>query len=143
MKNCRKCKSEKLVKNGLLKGRQRYKCKDCGFNQSVEYVGYPEEFKIKVIQAYLEGLGIRALSRIFKIGIATVINWIKKFAKELPEIEKAESVQIVEMDEMYNWVKEKKTKFGYGLRFAVLQVGYLPMRWAIVEHKQEKDYGIK
>ncbi len=108
MKNCRKCKSEKLVKNGFLKGRQRYKCKECGFNQSVEYVGYPEKFKVKVMQAYLEGVGIRALSRIFEIGVATVISWIKKFAKELPEIETAESVQIVEMEEMYNWVKEKK-----------------------------------
>ncbi|WP_444876536.1 transposase-like zinc-binding domain-containing protein, partial [Bacteroides heparinolyticus] len=27
--NCPKCKSELKVKNGVIKGVQRYKCKDC------------------------------------------------------------------------------------------------------------------
>lgn len=34
--DCPKCKSIKKIKNGLLKSIQRYKCKDCGYNFTVE-----------------------------------------------------------------------------------------------------------
>ena len=29
-KNCPKCGSNKVVKNGIQSGRRRYKCKECG-----------------------------------------------------------------------------------------------------------------
>ncbi|OAV70330.1 hypothetical protein Barb6_01785 [Bacteroidales bacterium Barb6] len=29
--NCPKCSSEKKIKSGFAKGRQRYKCKKCGY----------------------------------------------------------------------------------------------------------------
>jgi len=32
---CTKCSCEKVVKNGLMQGNQRYKCKDCGFNFTI------------------------------------------------------------------------------------------------------------
>lgn len=34
--NCPKCSSEKHVKSGMPKGRQRYKCRECGCNYTVE-----------------------------------------------------------------------------------------------------------
>lgn len=141
MKECPKCKSKKLVKNGFQSGKQRYKCKDCGFNPSVEEVGYPKAFRAKVIRAYLEGVGIRALSRIFEIGIATVIDWIKQAAKELPAPEKPKSIQVMELDEMHHWIGEKKTQDGYGLQFAVLPVKLSSMKWVVVEYLQEESYG--
>lgn len=35
--DCPKCKSTRKVKNGVIKGNQCYKCKECGFNFSVEF----------------------------------------------------------------------------------------------------------
>ena len=29
---CKRCGSAKQVKNGLMRGKQRYLCKDCGLN---------------------------------------------------------------------------------------------------------------
>jgi transposase-like protein len=32
MSVCKNCKSEEVVKSGKVRGKQRYKCKDCGYN---------------------------------------------------------------------------------------------------------------
>ena len=32
MPKCKSCGSEKTVKNGKVDGKQRYKCKECGYN---------------------------------------------------------------------------------------------------------------
>ena len=34
---CPRCKSERNVKNVVIKGIQRYKCKDCHYNFTVEF----------------------------------------------------------------------------------------------------------
>ncbi|BAR47644.1 hypothetical protein TF3313_0029 [Tannerella forsythia 3313] len=34
--DCPRCKSGCHVMNGMVGGRQRYNCKDCGFNYTVE-----------------------------------------------------------------------------------------------------------
>jgi transposase len=31
MPECKNCKSEKVVKSGKVRGKQRYKCKECGY----------------------------------------------------------------------------------------------------------------
>jgi len=143
MKNCPKCKSTRLIKNGFQSGIQRYKCKDCGCNPSVQYVGHPEEFRMEVIRLYLDGMGVRALSRHFKIGVATVIRWVKKIAAALPEPEKPKSISVMQIDEMYHWIGEKKTKFGSGSRFAVRPVECSPTSWVVVEYEPVGVFGLK
>ena len=32
MLKCKKCESESIVKNGKVRGKQRYLCKECGYN---------------------------------------------------------------------------------------------------------------
>lgn len=32
MVKCKKCQSENIVKNGKVRGKQRYLCKDCRYN---------------------------------------------------------------------------------------------------------------
>ncbi len=34
--NCPRCNSSNYKKNGIVGGRQRYKCYDCGYNYTVE-----------------------------------------------------------------------------------------------------------
>jgi len=141
MKQCPECKSERFVKNGSPRGEQRYLCKDCKYNFTKKQKGHPLELKAKVIEVYLEGVGIRALGRIFRIGAATVLRWIREYAHQLPEPEKPAAVTVMEIDEMHHWIKEKKTLFGSGLRFAAVQVGYLPGSWVIVEHQPLRSSG--
>lgn len=143
MKNCPKCNSGKLVKNGFNQGRQRYKCRQCGHNPSVEERGYPKNFRLHVVRTYLEGVGIRALSRIFNIGLATVSRWIQEIADQVGEIEKPKSVEVMEIDELHHWIGSKKQKNGYGLQFAAVPVGYSPGKWVVVEYAPQKSFGKK
>jgi transposase-like protein len=32
MPECKNCNSKIVVKNGVIRGKQRYKCKTCGYN---------------------------------------------------------------------------------------------------------------
>ena len=56
--NCPKCKSEKKIKNGVIKGIQPYKCKSCD---------YPLSTKKKALQLYLEGLGFGSIGRLLGV----------------------------------------------------------------------------
>ena len=64
--NCKYCDSEKVVKNGSIKGTQVYKCKDCG-HRFIEGSDFPKmrtESHIisSSIDFYFEGLSIRKIS---------------------------------------------------------------------------------
>ena len=115
--NCPKCRSTKYVKNGMVKDRQRYKCKQCSFSYTVEWkAGIKPEFKPLALTLYLEGFGLRSIGRVIGVSYVAVYNWIKNFgikAGELPE--KGEPVQEVEIDEMHTYIGSKKTKNGCGL----------------------------
>lgn len=37
--NCPQCNSQNISRNGIIKERQRFKCKDCGYNFTVEKMG--------------------------------------------------------------------------------------------------------
>ena len=65
--NCLRCKSEKNVKNRVLKGVQRFKCKDCGINYKMEYKSTAKQIDTKKfgLMLYSEGLGFQSISRLF------------------------------------------------------------------------------
>jgi len=48
------CKSERVLKNGVLHGRQRYLCKDCkkNFKTGVRRSKYSLETRVKIIRIY-------------------------------------------------------------------------------------------
>ena len=56
------CNNDVVVKNGVVYGKQRYKCKACNRNFRLEdkREKYNEEVKLKVIKLYLENCGIRS-----------------------------------------------------------------------------------
>ena len=83
--DCTRCKSSNKVKRGIIKGRQRYTCKDCGYNYTVvqKSTSKPDSIKRKALQLYLEGLGFRSIGRILQVSHVSVYNWIKSFGSKL------------------------------------------------------------
>ena len=77
-KGCPKCGRKEKVKNGFNRGKQRYKCKNCGCNYTGRKNGYPDEVKQEAIRYYLEGIGFRRIERLLKVSHVSVINWVKK-----------------------------------------------------------------
>ncbi len=114
--NCPKCNSGKHVKDGIVKGKQRYFCKECKYRYTVKHLGKPIELKKAALYLYLEGLGFRSIERFLKVSNVSVMNWIKGFGKEIESLRKIDgTIEIVEMDELHTYIGLKKTTFGYGL----------------------------
>ncbi|SOS49382.1 transposase [Tenacibaculum finnmarkense] len=116
--DCPKCKSEKKIKNGVIKGIQRYKCKSCGYNYTVERrsCDYPLSTKNKALQLYLEGLGFRSVGRLLGVSNVSVLNWIRAFGNEISSLQpESQDIEMVEVDEMHSYIGHKKTTVGFGL----------------------------
>ena len=79
---CKKCGHSKLIKNGLVLGKQRYRCKECNFNFRIgdKREKYSDKEKMRVIELYLENCGIRSIERITGIYNNLISHWIKKFS---------------------------------------------------------------
>ena len=123
--NCARCGSINYCKDGIVKGRQRYKCKDCSFHYTVERKSdvKSSDTKRMAFSMYLEGLGFRAIGRILSISYGTVYQWIKKWGSTLELPKRNEAIEVVELDEMHTYVGRKKTTNGYGLLLIDMENG--------------------
>ncbi len=112
-----KCKPKKKSKNGIVKGIQRYKCKDCGCNYTLRHSAVLEKEKRLrfALSMYLEGLGFHSIGRLLGVSHVSVINWIRKYGKELSSIRNPCPAKIIEMYEIHSYVGDKNTIGGFGL----------------------------
>ena len=148
-KSCPKCQSKQYHKSGKVRGKQRYKCKNCGchFTQS-EPPGMGMEIRLKAFALYREGLGFRAIGRLLKVSNVAVLYWIRHFGKEVEEkiskqVSEIEKGDIVVMDELWHYTQKNKENYGYGLLCLFPRESSLPLKWALVAPKQLKDSGVK
>ena len=113
---CPKCESEEYQKNGKVKGKQRYKCKECGYNYRTKnyYKYYSDKEKKEALRYHNEGIGFRRIGRLLGMNYKSVINWEKKAAKQIQKIIKdtqvSQNVEILELDEMCTTLKKKSNK---------------------------------
>jgi transposase-like protein len=109
---CKYCGSEKVVKNGHVKEKQFYACKNCGhkFTEPKVFPKMRTESRIisTAIDVYYEGLSLRKaqtqLEKIFgvKVSQVTIWHWITKYAKlvtEFVETLKPELLGVYHVDE--------------------------------------------
>jgi transposase-like protein len=127
--NCPKCGSSACGKDGIVKERQRYRCKSCGYRHTVQYLGISPATKRQALQLYLEGLGFRSIGRFLKCSHVAVYNWIKAHGESIGAIRSAAGVEVVEMDEMHTYIGSKKTFAGYGLLLIDMGNGSSTAKW--------------
>jgi transposase-like protein len=134
--NCKYCGSKRINNNGKVNnGNQRYYCRDCKRNYTITNRKYTNEYKIKIIKMYLEGMGIRSIERLEGVSNRAIIYWIRQYDKiikdKLREQEVSsdiKDIEILEMDELVTHVKKNKTKSGYGLLLIDEQIKLLIMK---------------
>jgi len=143
MDNCPKCKSKSFRKDGIVKEKQRYLCKECKYRFTVEVLGKPEKLKRDALILYLEGLGFRSIGRFLKVSHVAVFNWIKAFGKNLDELRSANEIEVVEIDEMHTYIGSKKTTVGYGLLLIEMGVDSSIVKLAHEGLKRVKSFGKK
>lgn len=117
---CKHYRSDRIVKNGLTSNKkQRYKCRVCEktFREGDERQIYDFGKKIKVLQLYLEGVGIRSISRVEGVSAPLIIDWIRDASgiiqKKLSETQlpkDIKEIQILELDELFTYCPKKTNK---------------------------------
>ena len=134
---CHYCTSEKTVKIGFQAGKRRHRCKMCR-KTFTENPGksYPEELKRQALQLYLEGLGFRSIGRFLKISHVTVFYWIRQMGTALPETKTPSHVVILEMDELWHFIKKRQQSFECGLLLTVQPVRSLTLNSVAVALKR-------
>ena len=116
--HCPKCSCARKVKNGIVKGKQRYRCSDCGCNYTLSSrYRLPESLRKQAIQLYLEGLGFRSIERILGVSNVTIMRWIRDAGQALRSIKRPDHghIRVMEIDEMWHYVGKKNKKSGCGL----------------------------
>ena len=123
MCECKRCGSLNHRKNGKVRGKQRYYCKDCGHNfaegDKRTTQGYPLEIKQIAIQLYLLGLGFRAIGRFLEVSNVSVLNWVREAGEEEKLTPLPSEIAVMELDEMWHYC-QKKEKSASGWRFVVI-----------------------
>lgn len=103
--NCKYCNSEKVVKNGSIKGQQVYKCKECGhrFTEGSDFPKMRTESHIisSSIDFYFEGLSIRKIStqieKLYGVHVSNVSiwKWIMKYSSLVSKYVETLSPQVL------------------------------------------------
>ena len=113
---CKKCGGENHVKAGFINGEQRYLCKGCGCKfVPTRQRGKPDNIKLTAVWLYCHGLSFRTIAKYFRVNVRSVFNWVKTFAqKNYVKPTPSSDGVIVELDEMWHYLRSKKLKSGYG-----------------------------
>jgi transposase-like protein len=129
---CPKCKSPNYTKSGVVKGRQRYKCKECSYFFTVAKEGknIDSYYVIKALQVYIEGVTFREIERILGISHVSVMNWVKKFGITRPEnLEYKPTYQVLSHEELVDFTKDRSIMKGAGVLITELGDKYMVIRW--------------
>jgi transposase-like protein len=110
---CKKCKSEKVNKNGKRHKKQRYMCKECGATFKDTAEKYTREDKKRALLMYTNNCGVRKTALFIGCSPTTILNWVREAKRELDKmIEErdpnySETPDIIELDEIYTIVQKK------------------------------------
>ena len=124
---CKGCGGEEHVKNGFMKGLQRYRCKVCGLNfTDTPPRGMPLRVKVTAVLLYLSGLSMNRTAKLLGVSTPSVMAWIEQFAAAFAQKPGPEGrAVVVELDEMWHFLKKSGTSSGSGRLGIVLQAEWL------------------
>jgi transposase len=131
---CKRCGSEEQTKNGFMRGKQRYRCKACGLNfTDTPPRGLPLRVKVTAVLLYLSGLSMNRTAKLLGVSTPSVMAWIEQFAETYAQKPEAEGrAVVIELDEMWPYLKKSPTSSGCGRLGIVLQDVSSIGSWAVV-----------
>jgi transposase-like protein len=123
---CPRCRPSKIVKSGKINGQQRYLCKECNYHFTVNKLGkrVDNNYIVKALQLYLEGLGISEIEKYVGVSRNTIRKWIKRFENLIVEVRKNQcNINVVNLQDLIVFLKEKNEPglilFSLGNKFIV------------------------
>lgn len=137
---CKKCGSDKHHLAGKINGKQRYKCTVC-YSHYVMQDGrkrYNDTQKLHALLLFRKGLSLRSIADIIGTNNVTVLKWIRGFGATLKAhilsqpIEKTEELDVIEIDELWHYVKKNSKNYGSGLLILVPKDGLSQSKLVLV-----------
>jgi hypothetical protein len=110
-----------------MRGKQRYRCKACGLNfTDTPPRGMPLRVKVTAVLLYLSGLSMNRTAKLLGVSTPSVMTWIEQFAEAYAQKPEPEGrAVVVELDEMWHFLKKSGTNSGSGRLGIVLQAEWL------------------
>ena len=135
---CPDCHGTHIRKNGHRQQKQNYICVSCKrqFLTQYEPRGYSEDVKRLCLKMYLNGMGVRGISRVTEISHVTILNWIEQSGKRLPDSYDPKYLPHVgELDELETFVGKKQQKLWIWTVVDHFQPGILG--WVVGDHSAQ------
>src|SRR5213080_1971477 len=107
---CKRCGSDEHVKNGLMRGQQRYLCKACGLNFThTPPRGKPLALKAAAVLLYVSGLSMNRTAQLLGVSTPTIQAWLEQFAQAYAQKPEPEGrAVVIELDEMWRYLKKTR-----------------------------------
>jgi IS1 family transposase/transposase-like protein len=116
MITCKNCQNTHTVKNGFVRGKQRYKCQACGYNFVLGDARHSHATEIKkALAIILYSLGKSSfgfLGKLFGVSRTTTYSWIRQAASRIDTPPIASDIQEIEFDEIWYFIQSTKEKSG-------------------------------
>jgi IS1 family transposase/transposase-like protein len=133
---CPDCGGTHIRKNGHRQAKQNYICVDCKRQFLDEYTprGYSDDVKRLCLKMYVNGMGVRGISRVTEISHVTILNWIEQTGENLPDSDDPKQIpQVGELDELETFVGSKRNKGWIWTAVDHFQPGILS--WVVGDHR--------
>lgn len=129
---CPKCKEAEYVKSGVVKGRQRYHCRHCGYFFTVLKEGKQIDpyYVVKAIQLYVEGVTLREIERILGVSHVSVMNWIKQYGIQRPEqLDYRPTYKVFNHAELIDFLSKRENLSASGCIINELGDKFIMIKW--------------
>ncbi len=107
---CKRCGTSDYVKNGIVRGRQRYRCRGCSCNfTDTSRRGKPAAMKALALLLY--GMGNASfcmIARLLGVSDVAVLNWVRAEAENLPAPAVSADVVTITLDEMWHFLQKNR-----------------------------------
>ena len=130
--NCPKCDSQNITKSGIIKEKQRFKCKECSYYFTVEKLGkgISTYYVIKALQLYIEGVSYREIERILGISHVSVMNWVKKYQIKIPKnTEYFPTYKVMNHKELVEFYSNRENLRDAGMIITELGDKFMLIKW--------------
>ena len=148
MSECKRCKSDKFVKNGMVRGKQRYKCTFCSLNfvegdeRSQELNGVRKA--LAVILYRLSNYSYEQIGKLFGVSDAMAYRWGEEFEAKMPISCEAEVQPGMTYDDLVTFVADNKDYLGGNKRWLVTKGEVCPgFSVVLFVRRSENDVGHK
>ncbi|MDR2203254.1 MAG: hypothetical protein LBE76_02935 [Nitrososphaerota archaeon] len=109
---CKKCDSKNLVKSGLVAGKQRFRCKECGCNFRVGDNRTGEQVLAKkllcVLLHFMTKTSFRTLGELIKTDHALAYRWVREFNENSLKIQNPNEIKQMNPSELQHFIDLKK-----------------------------------